>query len=712
MRYTFLTWLFGLVCAVFALTMGYSHFSFMAEAEGRAAQMMSARLSDLMELLQHSDDYMETLQDLTDNAALEKTRAAAEILRLNPQVIDDEEKLQGICNDLDAKQLILTDETGVICHALPRELIGKDLSAFDDEDSLRACIHNPGREVSLKAGATLMDTAVQYAAVHRQDAPGVLLMGFRGAREQSAWAATSFANLAQNYDLGQRGVIIAFKEGAVLGDDTPPFPTADLISLPLNKATKLRMGDTSYFTYAIRRDGYRLVGVLPEKELRSSSRHSFYPVLVANAILIPSVMVIIMYLLQRLVVRNISKLTTSLRHISQGHTSERINSEEFPMEFRKLTTGINTMADALQAHSKRDDEAADREMEQARAIQNALIPHTFPAFPLHTEFDLFATCRRAKTVGGGFYDYFMRGDEQLCFMVADTTGSGTPAALFAMHCISLIRELARAYADPAELFAEINSALCETPAAEMHLSLFYGMLHIRTGELVCTIAGHTQAFICRKGSAYSCPEIPPSVELGSVPHALYEPTVWQLAPGDRLFICTDGVTEVADPQQALFGDEHLMQALNTPAESIADVPRKVMRALRAFARGSEQTRDCTMLALEFIGHRREAASCRLLAQAPEAAEAFVAEHLEAVFASPPAISALQQAVRSIASALPADTPLTLELEYDEEAATATLSYPLPSLNPLTHLPKLPTDSAEHSCSESGPNTITLRQALA
>lgn len=710
MRYTFLTWLFGLVCAVFALTVGYSHFNFTTEAEERAAQMMSNRLGDLMELLIHSDDYMDTLRDIADNAAMEKARAAAEILRLDPQIIHDTEKLQGLCNDLDAKQFIVTDAKGIISHALPQELIGKDLSFFDEEDALRACISNPGQEVSLRAGDTLMDTLIQYSAVHRQDAPGVLIMGFRGARAQSAWAATSFANLAQNYDLGQRGLIVAFKEGAVLGEDTPPFPTTDLISLPLNKASKLTLGDTRYFAYAIRRDGYRLVGVLPVAELRHSSLHSLYPVLTSNAILIPMVFVIVMYLLQRCVMRYISKINTSLRHIAQGQVSERIKTEDYPIEFRKLTTGINAMADALQAHSQSHDEAAAREMEQARSVQNALIPHTFPAFPLHSEFDLFATCRRAKSVGGGFYDYFLLADKHLCFMVADTSAGGTPAALFAVHCMTLLRELSRTCADPAELFAEINASLCESHAAEMHLSIFYGMLDIHTGELVTTHAGHTQAYLCHKGIGYERCEMRPSVELGCVPDAPYTLSVQQLQPGDRLFICTEGIAEVADPRQAFFGEEQLMKALNTAAESIADVPRKVMRELRAFARGTEQTHDCIMLALEYIGQRREAASC--LVTEPGEADDFLAQHLEAVFAAPPAIAALQQAVRQIAAALPDSVPLTLELEYDEQLATATLLYPPPALNPLTQLPQLPTDSADYSCAESGANTITLRQALA
>lgn len=712
MRVTFLTWLFGLICAAFALAIGYSHIRFITDAEDRAAEMMSARLHDLMELLIHSDDYIDTLEDITDTAAMEKTRATAEILRRTPQIIEKPEVLQSICNDLNAKQIIITDAEGTICAALPGELVGSNLSRFNEEEALRRCIHNAGQEVSLRSGDGSTDSAMEYAAVHRQDTPGVIIMGYRGAREQTAWAASSFANLAQNFDLGKKGLIIAFKDGALLGEDIPPFPTADLISLPLNKADKITLGDAEYFTYAIMREGYRLVGVLPEEELRSSSLHTLYPVLTGNAILIPAVFLLVMYLLQRLVLRNISKINSSLRRITQGNLDERIEAKDFPVEFRRLSASINSMVDALQTYGQRHETAAARELELARTIQNAIIPQAFPAFPLRSEFDIFATCRRAKAVGGGFYDYYLLGDAYLCFMVADTSGSGIPAALFAMHSVSLIRELALSGATPIDLFTKINTALCDKKFVDMYMSLFYGMLEIRTGKLVCVNAGHSQALICHKGGRYESLHMPPGMELGRTPDALYYTTTCHLAAGDRLFLFTDGVVEAADTQQAPFGTTRLLDILSTHTESIADVPRKIIRAQRKYTQGAEQTRDSTMLALEYIGLRHEQASCTISSDAPDAADAFLAQHLETVFAAPPAISALQQAVQSIARALPAGTQIELALDYDEEVATATLSYPPPPYNPLLHLSRLQTDRAEYTSGEAGANSITLWKSLA
>lgn len=712
MRVTFLTWLFGLICAAFALAIGYSHFKFATDAEKRAALMMSTRLTDLMELLIHSDACMDTLQDITDTSALEKTRAAAEILRLNPEILKDAEALQGLCNDLGAKQLMVTDADGVVCAALHGEITGTDLSRFDAEETLRACIDTPGHEVCLRAGDASTDYAMQYAAVHRTDAPGVLILGFRGAREQAAWAAASFANLAQNYDLGERGYIIAFKDGALLGEESPPFPTADIISQPLDRATQCRLGDADYFIYAIRRDGYRLVGLMPVSELRSSSLHSLYPVLTSNAVLIVAVFLLVLYLLQRLVLRNIAGINASLKRITQGNLDERIESENFPVEFRKLSSSINSMVDALQTYGRRNDEASERELDLARTIQNTIIPQTFPAFPLHTEFDLYATCRRAKVVGGGFYDYFLLGDNYLCFMVADASGSGVPAALFAIHSVSIIRELALSGATPIDLLATANSALCDKKFVDMYLSLFFGMLEIRTGKLVCVNAGHTRALVCRHGSAYNMLDMHPGMELGRTPDAVYTTTECRLEEGDRLFVYTEGVVEAADAQQVPFGETRLYEALAAHAECIADVPRKVMRAQRKHTQAAEQLRDSTALALEYIGRKHAQATATLLTDSPDGADAFLAEHLESVLASPLAISALQHAVQSIAKALPPGVEIVLTLDYDEESATLTLHYPPPALNPLLRLSRLPADRAEYVSADHGGNTIILRKSLA
>lgn len=711
MRFTFLTCLFGLLVAALAITVGYSHVRFSAFAESRAAQTMSARLNDLMELLVHSDEHLNILRKTSEASALDRTRAAAEIIRLNPGILQDEDALQGLCNDIGAKQLFVTDDKGVFTVALPASMKGGDISGFDRANAFMECVRSAGEEATQHSEDAAEDFSLLYTAVHRADAPGALILGFQGPKGQSLGAASSYANLAQNYNLGARGHIIAFKDGALLGEDASPFPTADLISLPLNQGSTQRLGDADYFTYAIRQHGYHLVGVMPVEELRKGSLRSLYPVLASNAALFLTIFFLVFYLLQRLVLRNISKLNTSLRKIAQGHANLRTEMQDSPIEFRRLSQNINAMVDALQMSAKRSDDANARDMELARSIQDSIIHHTSPAFPEQSDFEVAAFSRRAKIVGGGVYDYFMQGEDHLYFMVADTPGSGVPAALFSTHSLSLLRDLAHSGAELSEIVCQANAELCAAQFSGISLSLFIGVLNIRTGQLTYINADMPQALVCRKGDSYVFLDMQICRPLGQSPESAYYVCSHTLAPGDRLFLYSKGVVDATDEQQIPFGMAHLQETLDMPAATPTELIRRLNQIHRKYTLYSEQSLDVVALALEFIGRQNNNALLSFPAGQSSPADDFIAAHLESVFASPPAISAVQQAVQRISAALPPACPVELALEYNEETALATLTYPAPLFNALASLGELGVDQAQFDFS-SGSNTISLSQSLA
>lgn len=713
MRFTFLTCLFGLIFAAFAVTVGYSHVRFRSYAESRAVQTMSARLTDLMELLVHSDEHMHIMQKNMDHAAMQRTRAAAEILRLNPSILDNQEELQGLCNDIGAKQLFVTDAEGNFTAALPEEEKGSNIYRFDNAEAFMKCARHPGYEAIQRPGDISEEsTSMLYTSVHRDGADGAVILGFAGVMGQSFGADSSYASLAQNYDLGAHGYIIAFKNGALLGDEASPFPTADLISLPLNKGHLLRLADGDYFTYAIRQGEYMLVGLMPVWEQRKSSWRALYPVLISNGILFLAIFFLVFYLLQRLVIRNISRLNASLRKITQGDAKMRTDMQDSPIEFRRLSQNINSMVDALQAAGKKSDEAVARDMELARSIQEAIVPHAYPAFPERTEFDLFANCRRAKHIGGGVYDYFMLNDDKLCFMMADASGNGVPAALFALHSLAIVRSLALTGASPTELVINAHTALSGKQFGGMSLSLFYGVLDLHTGQMEFVNAGMPQALICRKESSYVYLNMQSSPPIGRSAEPSAIPCTCCLASGDRLFFYSEGVIDSTDTQGLPYGMAQLQEALNQPASAIADLPRRVSQQLRKFTQGSPQEKDAVMLAIEYIGKHSNTASLTYTAGAPHEADAFIASHLESVFASPLSIAALQRAVRRLSIALPHETQARLALDYDEETARLTLSYPGPVFDPLSITGELGVDHVEFIPSSDGDNMVSLSQSLA
>ena len=106
MQRKFLSWLFVLICTAFAVAGGLAFLQFQRQSEARARDLMESRLQDLMLLVRYSQENIRHMEEMNDASIVERTRAVAEILRLNPGILSNQESLQGICNDLGATQIV------------------------------------------------------------------------------------------------------------------------------------------------------------------------------------------------------------------------------------------------------------------------------------------------------------------------------------------------------------------------------------------------------------------------------------------------------------------------------------------------------------------------------------------------------------------------------------------------------------------------------
>ena len=246
-------------------------------------------------------------------------------------------------------------------------------------------------------------------------------------------------------------------------------------------------------------------------------------------------------------------------------------------------------------------ERLENELQTAAQIQTSMLPRTIPAFPERKEFDLFASMGPAKEVGGDFYDFFLIDDDHLCLVIADVSDKGIPAAMFMMRSKTAIKNYARNGLGPAEILENVNSTLCEGNDAHMFVTVWLGMLDLKTGLMRCANAGHEYPALMRAGGDYALLEDPHGFVLGgfeNVPMTEYE---IQLTPGDRLFVYTDGIPEAMNTEGKQYGGERLTACLNQlkngTQEQILD---GMLRSIRSFAGETEQFDDITMLGITYL----------------------------------------------------------------------------------------------------------------
>jgi sigma-B regulation protein RsbU (phosphoserine phosphatase) len=259
------------------------------------------------------------------------------------------------------------------------------------------------------------------------------------------------------------------------------------------------------------------------------------------------------------------------------------------------------LRDEIDAHLARLQE----ELDAARRLQMAMVPQSFPAPSPDFPIDLCASMEPAREVGGDLYDFFVTEDGMLCFLVGDVSGKGMAAALFMARTKSLIRiatDLMRSRQDPsappAEIIARVNRELCQNNSDMMFVTLFFGMLRPASGELEFCNAGHNAPYRLN-GQEVTAIEGAKGVILGVRPEAVYATGLTSLAPGESIYVFTDGVTEAADGEGELFAEARLESVLRAGAgcSTAAEIVKSVGEAVRRFVGSALPSDDITMLAI-------------------------------------------------------------------------------------------------------------------
>jgi sigma-B regulation protein RsbU (phosphoserine phosphatase) len=249
----------------------------------------------------------------------------------------------------------------------------------------------------------------------------------------------------------------------------------------------------------------------------------------------------------------------------------------------------------------------EQELDSARALQLAMLPTQFPACSPSRPVAVHAVMQPAQEVGGDLYDCFYAGDSTFCFLVGDVSGKGAQAAMFMARARSLVRfavNLSREWRgeviDPGALAEAVNRELCQNNDDRMFVTLFLGQIDTRTGLVSFVNAGHPPPHLLSTAGEVRQIDAKPGLPLGVRAKAQYATRTLAIAPGDALFVCSDGVFEALNDKGDLFSIERLGRLLReaTAAEPL-EMVRVVKEAVETFTGTAPRTDDVTALALRW-----------------------------------------------------------------------------------------------------------------
>ena len=305
--------------------------------------------------------------------------------------------------------------------------------------------------------------------------------------------------------------------------------------------------------------------------------------------------------------RPLKQLAVSADEVAKGNFEAPLPNIKHNDEIRNLRDSFEDMQKSLTKYMSElqtttaSKAAIENELKVAHDIQMAMLPKIFPPYPERDDIDIYGILKPAKDVGGDLFDFYIR-DEKMFFCIGDVSGKGVPASLVMAVTRSLFRNISQHVSKPDHIVNALNQAQSDGNDTNMFVTLFVGVLDLKTGKLSYCNAGHDAPLLV--GHQVGLVPCLPNLPLGVMPGYQYLHQELTIERETTIFLFTDGLNEAEDINHVQFG---IQRVLNLAGQLLAEgkhqpksIVEKMDEEVHAFVGEAEQSDDLTMLAIQYL----------------------------------------------------------------------------------------------------------------
>ncbi len=290
---------------------------------------------------------------------------------------------------------------------------------------------------------------------------------------------------------------------------------------------------------------------------------------------------------------------SDLSELRESQTSRDNAAAELRDLNRELEARIEERGRSLaEAHDRiMDQRRLQKDLETAGQIQASLLPKAFPEV---ANFDFAARALPSRFVSGDFYDSRLACDGSCSIMLADISGKGLAAALFASSARSLYGRALRETGAPGDILRQIDLDMyADLSLADRFITMIAARLEPERGSIEIANAGGCGVIILDGAARSSRMLAGGGLPIGLFPDPAIETETVDLRPGTGALIYSDGITDAENPPGEFFGEGRLLEAAALASHGGAeDIAAAILAAVEKFREGRPLSDDATLVAIK------------------------------------------------------------------------------------------------------------------
>jgi len=236
-----------------------------------------------------------------------------------------------------------------------------------------------------------------------------------------------------------------------------------------------------------------------------------------------------------------------------------------------------------------------RDLQIARRVQEALVPNGFFRGP---RIEIRSAYIPSATLSGDFYDYFLQ-DELMYLFVADVSGHGLPASILVALLKSYIHTESDSRTSLSSFMASLNDFLFSVSLPTQFATAQLFRID-SDGNLVYSNAAHPPFLFLQKSNGKTVVHEAPGHLLGAMPSMVFDEHRLQVAPGDMLFVYTDGLTDRRNAAGEFYSLDRIVALMDDAHDAdLTTVYDRIFEDVSTFAATDEFRDDIAFIVTRF-----------------------------------------------------------------------------------------------------------------